>query len=231
MPGIRRINNIQQCTRSPICSWTRLLPTADFATTAPTTSTITMNIDWTAIIAPGMALRYVLLGTTYYGMVESIAAALLTINGAPLSLGAGDLQELYFSYSPGRVKQLDFFIQGNFADGADANLLINDMEQAFRWQGAAARIVKISHYADTPDSGAAQPRVNVTAGGAAVCTSNGNAGRAIATPSAWEDTVVDISTANYGVAYEEALEISTDANGTNNDAADLSVSVVLVMEA
>lgn len=230
MPGIIRNNGLQVCTRSPVCPWTRLLPTADFSTTAASTSTIVMNIDWTSVVKPGMALRYTLLGTERYGMVESIAAALLTVNGAPLSLGAGDLQELYFSYDPGMCVQYDFFIQGNWADGADATLLENDQETYVRHQGSIAYLVKLSHRVDLPDSGAAQPRVQFYVGGNAICSANGNTGRAVATPSAWIDTDIDLIVANYAISYEESFEIGTGAEGTNDDSADLSVSVIAVFE-
>ena len=64
--------------------------------------------------------------------------------------------------------------------------------------------------------------------GQPVSTSNTNAGRDVA--ESWVDTVVDISASNYDINFGEAIEISTDANGANNDARSLSLQATFVFE-
>ena len=69
--------------------------------------------------------------------------------------------------------------------------------------------------------------MNLSVDGSVVSTSNSNAGVAVA--ETWSSTVVDINTTNYVVARDAAIEIVTDANGSNDDASDLTVSGVFVI--
>ena len=77
------------------------------------------------------------------------------------------------------------------------------------------------------DSGANQPIVTVSINGSVVGTDNTNAGLAVA--ETWVSTVVGINTSNYDINKSEAIEIVTDASGSNDDAQDLTVSAVFVI--
>ena len=117
---------------------------------------------------------------------------------------------------------------GKFADAANTGLLASDVNTKFDWNLGKAYCVLIRHTVKTDDSGANQPRVTISIAGAVVGTSNTNAGVAVA--ETWRSTVVDINASNYDINPDEAIEIVTDANGTNDDAEDLTVSAVFVLE-
>lgn len=206
--------------------WTALVATTDFATTAASTSTITMNVDWTASIKAGMAIKFVLSGATYYAIATTVAAGLLTIAGAPLTTGAGALTALSFSPLPGMVEMVAFIVAGTFANAVSTALLDEDVLTAVKWDKAPAYCVKQEVIVITDDSGANQPRVNVTIAASAVNTSNANAGLTVA--ETWVNSVVDINTTNYSIVYGEAIELTTDANGSNDDARDLTVQLTFV---
>lgn len=138
-----------------------------------------------------------------------------------------------------RVVTERFVIPGLFAYQADTALLTNYLKQNFIWKKGKARIVQISTIVGTQDSGANQPNVNVavkTVGGSyhPVGTSNVTMGRAVST--SWVHTVDDIDgPVNGGHNYNQLdfnseIEIMTDANGSNDDAADLTVIITAVLE-
>ncbi len=195
-----------------------------FTATPASTSTLTMTADKTGSIKVGMALKYTISSVVYYGIVTAITSNLLTIAGAPMG---GDVTALYYSTNPAQVVQVDFFIAGAFADAANTGLLASDMNTKFDWNLQEARLVQIRHTVKVDDSGANQPRVNLSVDGSVVSTSNSNAGVTVA--ETWSSTVVDINTTNYVVARDAAIEIVTDANGSNDDASDLTVSGVFVI--
>ena len=220
-----------ELTRFPLWPWIELVPVVSYTTTAPAIHQLTMVENLTARIVPGCAIRFTLAGVPYYAVCTAIAANLLTIAGAPFTLGAGDVDGLWYSSDSGMVSQIDLFVQGNFGDGADAALLESDMETFFDWNLRQAYAVQIKIRADQVDSGAQQERINLRTGAAAnpVCTANGNAGRALVA-GVWTSSVTDIDTTNYVLNRDDRWELSVDGNGTNGDSSDLSVSVVVVFE-
>jgi hypothetical protein len=205
--------------------WKQLVTTTEFSTTAASTSTISMNVDLTGSIKVGMPIKFVLSSVTYYAIVTAIASNLLTIAGAPLTTGAGALTALWYSDHAGQAEVMSFAIGGNFADGADTTLLVNDLNTYVKWTKAPAYLVMISHREKTT-AGTTNPNVNVDIAGAnPVSTSNTNQGRAVAT--SWTDTVVDINTSNYDIVQGDSIEIRTTADiGTH--ASDLTVQLTFV---
>lgn len=215
------IKNICVPINTPLNPWT---PETNFTATPASTSTLTMTADKTATIKVGMGLKYKISSTYYYGIVTAIASNLLTVAGAPLS---GDVLELYWC-PPERIVQVDFFVSGTFADAADTALLNSDVNTAFEWNLGKAYCVLIRHKVKTDDSGANQPRVTISIAGSVVGTDNTNAGQAVA--ETWTSTVVGINTNNYDINPDEAIEVVADANGSNDDAEDLTVSAIFVLE-
>jgi hypothetical protein len=201
--------------------WT---PETNFTATPASTSTLTMTSDRTAVILVGSGLRYTIGGVVYYGIVTAIAANLLTIAGAPMGANVTALAWC----EPARVIQLDIGpVPGTFADAANTTLIATDMRAKFDWNITKAYLVQIRHTVRVDDSGANQPIVGVSINGAIVNTGNTNTGLAVA--ETWVSTVVDINSANYDINRDEAIEIVTDASGTNDDAQDLTVSTIWVI--
>lgn len=199
------------------------IPLDNYVTTPASTSTITTTEDLTTYVSIGTPLQYAIGDIYYYGIITAITSTLITISGAPLS---GTIQSLEYS-DESRVCQVDFYINDKFGDAANASLLDTDMTTGFTWNLPEARLVKFSNIVNIDDSGATQPKVNITINGNAVCTSNSNAG--LVTAETWTSTVVDINVTNYVVPTGAVFEISTDATGTNKDSKHLTISALLVI--
>jgi hypothetical protein len=219
--GAGALPTFQDAAAGGASFWTQT--TGTFTATPASTSTLTMGTDLTATIKVGYPLKYAIGGTTYYGIVTAITSNLLTVAGAPLG---GDVTALYYG-NPERIIQATYAVNGYFADGANTTLLQTDLLTDEKWTQAKAYLAMISHIVGTDDSGANQPRVTAYVNGAAVGTSNTNAGEEVA--ETWTDTVVAINTSNYDVNYGETVEIATDANGSNNDAQNLTVKLTWVL--
>ena len=196
----------------------------NFTATPASTSTLTMTSDVTGTIKVGFGLKYTIGGTVYYGVVTAITSNLLTLAGAPMG---GDVTALYWCPAH-HVRQLVVSVPGKFADAANTTLLKTDSKLSIDWDLGKAYLVRIRHIVVTDDTGANQPIVNVSVNGSAVGTSNNNAGLAVA--ETWTSTVVDINTSNYDINNDEAVEVITDASGSNDDASDLTVSMTFVLE-
>lgn len=189
------------------------------------TSTITMTADLTASIKPGMAIKFKLSGTYYYAVCTSIAAGLLTIAGAPLTTGDGDLEELYYSNLHGQVIQIPILVPGYFADATETTLLLNDNLEYLKWCQSKAYLVMMSATQKVADTGA-ENTVNCSIAGSNVFST---ALTLSATAGTWVDTVVAVTTANYDINFGEAIELVATKVG-NGDCTDLSVILTFVGE-
>ena len=96
------------------------------------------------------------------------------------------------------------------------------------WSLNTAHMVRFDVYNKTNDTGASKPNVNVYINGNPVCSSNSSNGLTVSTVH--HNTVVNILPDNYTIEYGEEVEISTDAAGSNNDAADLTMSMTFILE-
>jgi len=211
--------------------WTDLVGSTDFATTAVSTSTVTMVTDQTATIKVGMALKFTLSGTTYYAICTAITSSLLTIAGPPLTTTASALTALSYGLIPPYVERIQ--IPGYWAATADTAMLVNQIGVPYVWRGSKSYLVQIGAYTRTTDSGTNKPRLNARIGSTTtdyVSTSNSNAGIETTASSTWYRTVVDISSAKYSVNYGDVVELKTAAEGGNDDASDLDVELVFVQE-
>lgn len=207
--------------------WTALTAT-DYTATPASTSTLNMTTDQTANIPPGAALRYTIGGVSYYGVVTAITAGLLTVAGAPLS---GDVTALDYSIFPGMVETMTLSDPGAWADSADTALVANDLLMALVWPGPPAALVRIQAWTRTTDTGASKPRINARLGATTtdfVSTANGNAGLELAASATWAATGVDIDPTKYALSQGTGIELKTDANGSNDDARDLTVVMTFV---
>ncbi len=218
----------QDMPQSGASKWTALAASTDYAATPASTSTLHMTTDQTAAIKPGMALRYVIGGVAYYGVVTAVTSGLLTVAGAPLS---GDVTALDYSIFPGMVETMTLSDPGAWADSADTALVANDLLIALVWPGPPAALVRIQAWTRTTDTGTNKPRINARLGETptdSVSTDKSNAGLELVASSTWTATGVDIDPAKYAVSLGTAIELRTDANGSNDDARDLTVVLTFV---
>jgi hypothetical protein len=204
--------------------WTTVSATKYTATPA---STSTVTFSDTSDIAVGRAVRYTYGGTTYYGVITAVAAnSLMTIAGATLNTGVA-LTNLEIG-TPAQVATMLLSVSGAYADNVE-DILAGTSNRYVRWRKSRAYLVSISATHKTADTGAAQPKLNAKIAGNLVSTQDSNAGLQLSTAGTWVDgSAVAISTANYAVAWNDALELRVTAAGTNGNAANVSVSLVFV---
>lgn len=198
---------------------------AAFTRASDSSFTVSDTTENQAAFAVGRPIRYRATGGTWrYGIVVSYGAGTVGLNGAPMTTSDDDeLQWGDFA----RVSVENVAIPGRWADAASTTLLASDLLFSWLWGESAAYLVQINAIDETDDSGASQPRLNVTIDGSAVLAANANAGIEVVDTS-WTGSGVAISTSNYAISYNDGLELTTDANGSNNDSTDLSVRLTFV---
>jgi hypothetical protein len=190
--------------------------------------TVTDNAGNQAIHKVGRPIRFRATGGTFrYAIITAYATGTVTIAGAPLTTSDDDEMD-YADMS--RIWRETFSINGRFADASSTTLLASDLLTYYRWGQGAAYLVHYAALCRVTDTGANKDRINVNVAGSAVGTSNTNAGLNLAANATWYDTVVDINTTNYSIVRGEAIEITTDAAGSNADAVDLTVQLTFVLE-
>ncbi len=203
-----------------------------FTRTADATFTVTDNAANQDTFRAGRPLRFRQNATSawQYAMVRAYAAGTVTLAGAALTSAIGadsDREMLYGDMTRLHTEVLVF--NGYFADSADATLIANDLVAALPWPKGKAYLVHFKVKPRIDDTGAAQPRVNITLAGNAVGTSNASAGLSVI-DTGWTETTTDINAANYGVTLGQTVEVSVDNNSTNKDARDLTVIATWVQE-
>ncbi len=209
--------------------WQKLTDTTHYDDQAASTSTITMNADLTAYIKVGMPIKFKLSGTYYYAIVTTSAASLLTIAGAPLTTGDGDLSELWIG-KPERVVNIAMQVTSTYADGAEANLLAADMNTYLAWRLQKAYCVSFSATQKSVDTGT-EPKVNLQINNAQVSSADSGNGVQLSTAGAWVDnSAVAITVANYDINWGEELEVECTVAGGSADAEDLTVIGIFVLE-
>jgi hypothetical protein len=182
-----------------------------------------------AALIPGRPIRFRSTGGVYrYGIVEEYVAGAVRFSGAPMT--AADDDEL--EWSPlNKVITQQIMIPGRWADGISAALLNDDLllPGGLRWLHTVGYLVRIGAIDMVDDSGADQPRVNVAINAGIVCTANANAGLAVI-DTAYVTSGVEINVATYEINTLDYFEVTTDANGTNNDSTDLLLELVFILE-
>ncbi len=206
--------------------WTSVSATK-YTPTPASTSSVTFND--TTDLAVGKPVRYAYNGTTYYGIISSIASnASITISGAPLDVGH-DITALAVG-APSQLLIMDLTVAGIYADNTE-DILAGTANRYIRWKKSLAHLVGFSATHKTADTGASQPKLNIKVDGNLVSTQDSNAGLQLSTAGAWVDgSAVAISVGNYSVSFNSALDMRVTAVGTNLDAANLSVSLIFVLE-
>lgn len=213
-------------TTTTYSAWTNLGLT--YNRTDNDTFTVADSTTATVYLKKGLPLKYTISGTNYYAIITNVvsAAGITTVDlaGAPFS----SVPTSVYVGQQKQVHQLNFMINGYFADAAETALLANDMFCFYKWDLPAAYLAKMAVRVKTLDSGAANTNINCTIGTADVLTSNSNAGLTVNTT--WAESTTEISASNYDVAFGDTIEIKCDAAGTNDDARDLSVQLTFIVD-
>jgi hypothetical protein len=188
--------------------WRSLTVVTDYATAPASTSTLTMARDLTAVIPVGSPISYVIGGTTYYGQITALAAALMTIGGIALS---GNVSNLKYG-SPDKIRAIEVTLPGAY-EAASSNTLIADYRSNFTWKKSTAYLVGYSVYSYTADSGT-KGTVSVRINGNETNTTAG--GLTVTAATTAYNTIVDINPTYYQVLFGQPIEITAVKNGTGD---------------
>ncbi len=185
-----------------------------------------------AVFVPGRPIRFRQNSgaSWFYAMVAAYAAGTVTLAGAPYTQAIGEDSGRETRYGDtARLVQETFVLAGRFASAATTQALRDMLLLDYVWIRGAGHCVGFRVRPLVDDSGADQPRVNVSCDGNLVATTNSNAGLAVS-DSAWTATTTDIDPANSAIAFGQTLEVAIDAGGTNDDARDLTLVASFVLE-
>ena len=213
---------------SPATGWTTI-GTGKYTATPASTSVLTMSD--TSDMSVGLAIRYVDARGTHRAVIDAISANTnITIDGAPFST-SDDLTVLSLG-EPEKVIQTIIDVPGAYADAADTDLNDGNDGKKHVWGLGKAYCVHFQMLHALADTGANQPRGNVRLAGntTSVCTANTNAGLTLSTTQTFVETGIDIDVAEYEINRGDKITLTTDDNGSNNDAEDLSAFVTFVLE-
>lgn len=203
----------------------------NFSRTSDATYTVSDTTTNQRIHVEGRPIRYRSTGGTWrYGIIQdaTAAAGTITVTHGGYGMSTSDDDELYYA-DMDRAAMFYFKVPGTFADASETQLLLNDAETPCTWPYGTGYCVRLAVLVKTDDTGANQPRVNVRDGaGGAVFSANTNAGIEVS-DSSWQYTTTGIQSENYEFSMDETIELSTDANGSNNDADTLWAQVTFVV--
>lgn len=204
--------------------WQALTATSQFATTAASSSSLTMTADLTSTLKPGYAFKVVDGGATKWFVVNTVASNLVTLYGPALSLTVGAITAVSWADCT-RVKPVTFSVAGAFAIAASSTLLASYCKRPFAWLHGPARVCLFR--VRSSDQSTTAPKVNLTIGGTAICSDNSNAGPAVA--ATWKTgTLVNAALALTQLA---AIELTTTQGATTGTPdANLSVDLLTVLE-
>lgn len=219
--------NTSWASPSSAARWTTIL-TSKYTAEPASTSSIAMSD--TSDMHIGMPLRYAYGGTTYYGVVTAISAnASITLAGAPMIKDTAHPLTALAVGNAEMLVQVDFFIGGYYGDGA-ADLLATDAKTYFRWKFGAGHLVTFDATESGVDTGS-EPKVNLKVAGNLVSTNDSNNGVQLTSAGTWVgNSAVAISTANYSIAFNDAVEVRCTVAGGTGDALNLTVVAVFVLE-
>ena len=197
-------------------AWTEITA---FTATPASSSKITTTSDLTGSIQTGYPLEITIGGIKKYYIVTSITSSQITVAGVEMlssisSIKYGD---------PARTEEITIVVNGYYADASNTTLIEDDLfiEGGIEWLHGTAYFVLSSYIHATNDSGATQPKINITIDGSDFFITD----RSVSTSNQY--TTVSNNSGNYDIDFKSKIEIDV-TKGTNGDAHDLTVNLVLV---
>lgn len=224
---------VADSTKAGGMTWTssKWTPITAYNDQAQTVYTATLTSDITGSLLVGMPIKFKLTSsgaaTYYYAMAATVSSSLLTIHGASFITPDGALSELYYSDYPGQVFQTVFSLPSQFAHTTATQLIQTNLSGVVLWKRPAAYLCNVAFRATMVDSGAVQPKVNVTINAVSLMLDNSFNGKSLVS-NTWVETRTRISKTRYDIQYGERLEI-TATKGTSGNAAGLTVLMTWVV--
>lgn len=191
-------------------------------------SIITMST--TSDMGVGFPVRYVVSGTTYYGVITALTTNTSITVAGPAIAAASTVSALAVG-TPEMVSVVQLFVSNDYGNNVASTLLATDMKTYIKWNRQKAYLVR---FAVTHNTAAAttQPTINVNINGSAVSTQNSNNGILPTTAGTWiNTTLASINSSNYDINWDESLEVACTVVGSpTTGALNLTVLCVFVQE-
>jgi len=206
------------------------VPVYGYTATAASASSLTMTVDTTGYVSKGDAVRWESSAGGYrYGVVASIASALLTIRpGMPLNDGtAATVAGLWFGASALHVVPVLMNLPGTYAVSASSTALWAYAKVKYPW---LAKIASLAWFSITPYAvnAGSKPSVNVYVNGALASSDNGNAGPQC-TAAGTEVAAAVLVPANCEIEQGEFIEAKVTAPATSADDTNLTIAGQMVI--
>lgn len=183
----------------------------------------------------GRPIRWSSGATWTYGIVRTYSSGTITISGVAIV----DINSLTFvQFAPmQKATMMTLSVNGQFADTANQSLLMSDLNVYTRWSMGKAYCVQILHKVAYLDTGASQPHINAYRArppASQVPLGLGNFSEGLDVSLTWVSTgdvpSSGMNPGNYDFEPGDTYDIGGNAQGTNNDARDLSIVLVFVYE-
>lgn len=193
-----------------------------------TPSIITMST--TSDMGVGYPVRYVVSGTTYYGVITALSANTSITVAGPALAAAATVSALAVG-TPEMVSEYLFFVGGAYGNDVTSTLLATDMKTYFKWNRQKAYLVRIAVTHNTA-AATTQPKVNVKIDGNSVSSQDSSNGIQPTSAGTWVNgTLASINSSNYDINWDESLEVACSVVGNpTSGALDLTVLCVFVQE-
>ncbi|MCP4651243.1 MAG: hypothetical protein GY853_14340 [PVC group bacterium] len=191
------------------------------ARTSDGSITSTDNLD------DGTIVRYRATGGDWvYGQSTDVTTNVHTLFGAPCTTSYND----EFQYSTKiKAKTIQLIFATTWAEASSTTLIedIYELLSGLQFLGTNARILGIEKVKEqSQDTGVNEPRIGITVNGNQVLTANSNNG--IEPTTSFTNSGVGLNITNCVLGYGDAIEATTDANGSNNDAFGLVFNIVYI---
>lgn len=209
--------------------WKGILASRYTTTIGGTPSVITMSV--TSDMAVGLPVRYVVSGSTRYGIITALTANTSITVAGPSLVAAAVISALAVG-TLGQVHQmwLPMVQAANYSTDLGTDHLSVYGLSFLKWQGPKAYCVAFSGTHKTVTS-TTKGKVNLLVNGARVSTADSNNGIQLGASGAWVDnTAVEINTSNYDVNYGESIEVELTVVSTGGSADDYLTLVATFVE-
>lgn len=184
--------------------WKTILTSRYTATIGGTPSVITMST--TSDMAVGLPVRYVVSGTTYYGLVTVVTANTSITVAGPALAAAATVSALAVGL-PSMVQQREYNIdETGYAAASSTTLLVDKSHKGIVWSGPAAHLVRVSAAHFTASKAAV---INAYVSGSAVLTTGVTISTSCTTTVlTWaHSTGADLNSSNYDVSAGDTIEL------------------------
>lgn len=196
---------------------------------------LSTSIDLSSTLKIGMGIKYHYSAdsatTYYYAYLVGVTSSRLVLSGPALDVSK-TIDEVYYSYN--KVDILSFKFDDNFNSSNHTDLLEDLHGVTYDWHGAKVYMCMITAAIGTLDTASSiYPQITTFIDGSSVLHYGYNYGVVLSgiANSYVYSNFGDVNASNYSAQMTQTIQIGlTNQSGTNGDADDLRVQLVLIKE-